>query len=77
MSRIVGVKPYVIRYWESEFREVRPSRTRSGQRLFRPGDIRLLLVIQTLLHEQRFTIDGARQHLKDLADAGIAWDDAL
>lgn len=63
-SKILGVPPYVIRYWESEFKEVKPSRTRSDQRLYRRQDVLILLVIKRLLYEEKFTIDGARRHLR-------------
>jgi DNA-binding transcriptional MerR regulator len=64
VSRILGVPPYVIRYWESEFKAVKPSRTRSDQRLYRRHDVESLLVIKRLLYEEKFTIDGARRHLR-------------
>ncbi|TVQ98784.1 MAG: MerR family transcriptional regulator [Deltaproteobacteria bacterium] len=77
VARIVGVKPYVIRYWESEFRALRPAKTKSRQRLFRRRDIELLLVIRRLVHEERFTIDGARKQLRELSAAGLTPADLL
>lgn len=71
-ATLVGVEPHTIRYWEKEFRAIRPAKTRSKQRLFRHKDIQLLLVIRHLLHGQRFTIDGARRKLKDLSGAGMS-----
>jgi DNA-binding transcriptional MerR regulator len=62
-ARIVGVEPYVLRYWEKEFGEIRPGKSRSGQRLYRREDVALLRQIRHLLHEERFTIAGARRHL--------------
>jgi DNA-binding transcriptional MerR regulator len=64
VAAIVGVKPYVLRYWESEFSIIRPAKTRSQHRLYRRKDIEALLQIKRLLHEQRFTIEGARKRLK-------------
>jgi DNA-binding transcriptional MerR regulator len=64
VSRILGVPPYVVRYWESEFKTVKPSRTRSDQRLYRRKDVQTLLVIKRLLYEEKFTIDGARRRLQ-------------
>src|SRR5574337_1654117 len=64
VAAIVGVKPYVLRYWESEFNIVKPAKTRSKHRLYRRRDVEALLEIKRLLHEQRFTIEGARKHLK-------------
>ncbi len=70
VAKIVGVKPYVLRYWESEFSVVKPGKTRSKHRLYRRKDVETLLRIKDLLHARRFTIEGARQQLK--ADAGGA-----
>ncbi len=70
-AQLVGVEPHTIRYWEKEFRAIRPAKTKSRQRLFRQKDVQLLLVIRDLLHEKRFTIDGARQKLKELSEAGM------
>jgi DNA-binding transcriptional MerR regulator len=64
VASIVGVKPYVLRYWESEFSLVRPTKTRSRHRLYRPKDVETLMQIKRLLHDERFTIEGARKRLK-------------
>jgi DNA-binding transcriptional MerR regulator len=66
VSKITGVKPYVLRYWESEFRWMAPQKSRSKQRLYRRRDIDMILLIKKLLYEQRFTIAGARKKLRDL-----------
>jgi DNA-binding transcriptional MerR regulator len=66
VSKITGVKPYVLRYWESEFRWMVPQKSRSKQRLYRRRDIDMILLIKKLLYEQRFTIAGARRKLRDL-----------
>ncbi|MBN1830034.1 MAG: MerR family transcriptional regulator [Deltaproteobacteria bacterium] len=66
VSKILGVKPYVVRYWESEFSAVRPQRTPSDQRLYRRKDLEELLLIRDLLYNRRFTIAGAKKHLKEL-----------
>lgn len=70
VAEIVGVKPYVLRYWESEFRVIKPGKTRSKHRLYRRRDVELLLRIKDLLHNRRFTIEGARQQLRRDAEAG-------
>ncbi|MBN1282208.1 MAG: MerR family transcriptional regulator [Proteobacteria bacterium] len=67
VSDLVGVKPYVLRYWESEFTDIKPSKSKSGQRLYKRRDVELLLRIKELLYEERFTINGARKRLKDFA----------
>jgi len=66
VSRITGVKAYVLRYWESEFRWMTPQKSRSKQRLYRRRDIDMILLIKKLLYEQRFTIAGARKKLRDV-----------
>jgi len=63
VSYIVGVEPYVLRYWESEFRGLSPKKSGSGQRMFRRRDVELLLEIKRLLYERKFTIEGARKEL--------------
>ncbi len=75
VSRIVGVPPYVIRYWESEFKTVRPSRTSSDQRLYKRRDVQELLLIKKLLYEQKFTISGAKKHLQQTRREGANRDE--
>jgi DNA-binding transcriptional MerR regulator len=67
VARIVGVKPYVLRYWETEFSIIRPGKTRSRHRLYRRRDVEALLEIKRLLHQERYTIEGAKKHLKGTA----------
>jgi DNA-binding transcriptional MerR regulator len=64
VASITGVKPHVLRYWESEFRMFSPSKSRGKQRQYERRDIELALEIKELLYEQGFTIAGARKHLK-------------
>ncbi len=64
VAALVGVKPYVLRYWESEFSIIRPTKGRSRHRLYRRRDVETLLQIKHLLHDERFTIEGARKRLK-------------
>jgi DNA-binding transcriptional MerR regulator len=66
VSKITDVKPYVLRYWESEFRWMAPQKSRSKQRLYRRRDIDMILMIKKLLYGQRFTIAGARKKLREL-----------
>ena len=69
VSRITGIKPYVLRYWESEFRWMSPAKSRSKQRLYRKKDIETILLIKKLLYEERFTIAGAKKRLKEIGCA--------
>jgi len=64
VSRLIGVKPYVLRYWETEFPALAPKKSSTGQRLYRRRDVELLLEIKRLLYEKRYTLEGARQHLE-------------
>lgn len=66
VSKILDVEPYVIRYWETEFKTVSPVRTKTAQRLYRKKDVQELLTIKNLLYAQRFTIDGAKKQLQKL-----------
>ena len=68
VSKILDVKPYVIRYWETEFRTVKPVRTKTAQRLYRKKDVQELLNIKNLLYFQRFTIDGAKKQIFKMRD---------
>jgi len=63
-SRIIGVEPYVLRYWESEFPQIRPQRAVSNQRTYRRKDLETLLEIKRLLYDEKMTIEGAKQRLK-------------
>lgn len=65
VSEITGVEPYILRYWESEFNIIKPSRTKSKQRLYRRKDLELILEIKKLLYEEQFTIAGAKKKLKE------------
>src|SRR5947199_7207410 len=66
VARLIGVKPYVLRYWESEFSVLRPGKTRSRHRLYRRKDVETLLEIRRLLYAERYTIEGAKRRLRDL-----------
>src|ERR671924_1588482 len=65
VSEIVGVEPYVLRYWETEFEVLRPSKAPSRHRLYKKRDVQLLLDIKRRLYTEGFTIEGARKKLKE------------
>ena len=67
VAKLVGVKPYVLRYWETEFSVVRPGKTRSHHRLYRRRDVETLLEIRRLLYGERYTIEGAKRRLREVA----------
>jgi DNA-binding transcriptional MerR regulator len=66
VSMITGIKPYVLRYWETEFKELQPQKDQSDQRRYRKNDIELVLQIKKLLYEERFTIAGAKKRIKEM-----------
>lgn len=66
VSRITGLKPHVLRYWESEFKVIKPYKAGSLQRLYRRKDLDLILKIKKLLYEEGFTIAGAKKKIRDL-----------
>ena len=66
VAKLTGVKPHVLRYWETEFRWMAPPKSRSRQRLYRPRDIEMVKAIKKLLYEERYTIAGARIRLREL-----------
>ena len=66
VSRITGLKPHVLRYWESEFKMIKPHKGGSLQRLYRRKDLDLILRIKKLLYEDGFTIAGAKKKIRDL-----------
>jgi DNA-binding transcriptional MerR regulator len=66
VSRITGLKPHVLRYWESEFRVIKPHKAGSLQRLYRKKDLDLILKIKKLLYEEGFTISGAKKKIRDM-----------
>src|SRR5579862_7604397 len=67
VSDLLGVEPYVLRYWETEFAALSPKKSGTGHRLYRRKDVELLLRIKHLLYDRKFTIEGARQTLQQEA----------
>ncbi len=63
VSNLLDLKPHVIRYWETEFRQLRPNKTSGGNRKYSQKDIDLLTRIKDMLHNQKYTIEGARKRL--------------
>lgn len=64
VARLAGIKPYVLRFWETEFPALGPRKSGTGHRLYRRKDVELVLEIKRLLYEKRFTIEGARKFLE-------------
>ena len=70
VSDLTGLKAHVLRYWETQFELLHPTKNRAGNRVFRPKEIELILLVKHLLYDQKFTIDGARQRLLDMRKGG-------
>jgi len=71
VSRLAGIKPYVLRFWETEFSTLGPKKSGKGHRLYRRKDVELVLEIKRLLYDKRYTIEGARKFLESRSrDAG-------
>ena len=68
VSDITGLKQYVLRYWETEFSQLKPNKNQAGNRIYRSHDIDVILDIKSLLYDRKFTIKGAKQHLKEPSD---------
>jgi len=67
VSKIAAVEPYVLRYWESEFQFLKPRKSKSGQRIYIKKDLDLIFQIKNLLYKERYTIEGVRKKLGDVA----------
>lgn len=79
VSKISGLASHVLRFWESEFKKIKPRRTASGQRSYTQKDVAMILEIKHLLHEKKFTIEGARKYLSSRnrpeSDDSDFWED--
>lgn len=74
VARLLGTQTHVLRYWESEFPQLKPTRAASGHRLFHKADMQTLILIKSLLHDEGYTIAGARRRLDELSQAEQAQD---
>ncbi|MDT8342483.1 MAG: MerR family transcriptional regulator [Longimicrobiales bacterium] len=72
---LTGLKPHVLRYWESQFEVMSPNKNRAGNRVYRPKDIDLIFLVKRLLYEQKYTIEGARQRLLEMRRDGALDDE--
>jgi len=70
VADIVGVKPHVLRYWESEFSEIQPEKSSSGQRVYRRKDVETVLLIKRFLYSEKYSVEGARNRLRELRREG-------
>jgi DNA-binding transcriptional MerR regulator len=72
VAQIVGVRPHVLRYWESEFAALRPLKTRGSHRVYRRRDVELAVLVRRLLHEEGLTIAGAKRRLRESGHDRVA-----
>jgi len=70
VCEITGLRPHVLRYWESQFSLLQPPKNRAGNRVYRPKDIELILLLKRLLHEEKYTLEGAAKRLQELRRSG-------
>ena len=66
MAELIGVEPHVLRFWETEFAQITPSKSKTQQRLYKRDDVETILLIRDLLYTQKFTIEGAKNRLREL-----------
>lgn len=67
---LTGLKPHVLRYWETQFEILDPPKNRAGNRVYRANDIELILLVKHLLYEQKYTIEGANKRLLEMKSSG-------
>lgn len=67
---LVGLKPHVLRYWESQFAPLKPSKNRAGNRVYQRKEIRLIILVRRLLYDEKYTVEGARQKVEELRKGG-------
>jgi DNA-binding transcriptional MerR regulator len=67
---LTGLKPHVLRYWETQFQALQPGKNRAGNRVYRPAEVELVLLLKHLLYEEKFTIEGARRRLREMRTEG-------
>ena len=65
VSKITRVKPYVLRYWETEFKIINPQKSKSNQRVYRKRDVELILEIKRLLYDEKYTLNGAKGRIRE------------
>ena len=75
VCQLTGLKSYVLRYWETEFRELKPPKNRAGNRTYRKKDIDIIIKIKELLYDKKFTIEGARNQLAITPQSSDSSDD--
>jgi DNA-binding transcriptional MerR regulator len=70
VCELVGLRPHVLRYWETQFSPLNPSKNRSGNRVYQRKEINLIMLVKHLLYEEKYTVEGAKQKLEQLRKGG-------
>jgi DNA-binding transcriptional MerR regulator len=70
VCELAGLKPHVLRYWETQFEVIRPTKNRAGNRVYRPKEVESVLLVKHLLYDQKYTIEGAVQRIREMRKAG-------
>jgi DNA-binding transcriptional MerR regulator len=74
VCEMFDLKPHVLRYWETQFDQLHPSKNRAGSRVYQDREVEVIALIRRLVHEERYTIEGARQKIEELRAAGTMAD---
>jgi DNA-binding transcriptional MerR regulator len=70
VCELTGLKPHVLRYWETQFQALQPSKNRAGNRVYRPKEIELVLLVKKLLYDEKYTIEGADRKIREMRRGG-------
>lgn len=70
VCELTGLKPHVLRYWETQFRTLQPTKNRAGNRVYRPKEVELILLVKHLLYEEKYTIEGADRKIREMQRGG-------
>jgi len=70
VCELAGLKPHVLRYWETQFEVIRPTKNRAGNRVYRPKEVESVLLVKHLLYDQKYTIEGAVQRIREMRKSG-------
>jgi DNA-binding transcriptional MerR regulator len=70
VCEVTGLRPHVLRYWETQFQALHPTKNRAGNRVYRPEEVELILLVKRLLYEEKYTIEGADRRIREMRSAG-------
>lgn len=76
VCEMLDLKPHVLRYWETQFPELSPTKNRAGNRVYQTREIEIIALIRRLVHEERYTLDGARRRVEELKAEGCAQEES-